>query len=404
MLGDSSTWIERALVVLVAASPCALAIAVPVTVISAIGSASRLGVIIKSGEAFERFGTIKQVAFDKTGTLTRNHPRVVAVETIDDVAEQDVLSVAAALELSSAHPLATAVTEAAELTLDAVDVTEHPGRGISGTVGSSTARVGNPRWVHPGPLADQGATMADAGMSIIVVERDHRPIGLIGVRDELRAEAADAVRALQRLGIELVMLTGDNTRTARALAAEAGISTVHAEQLPQDKAAMIARMTGRAPTAMVGDGINDAPALAGASVGIAMGATGSAAAIESADIAFTGHDLRSIPAAIAHARRGRQIMTGNIALALGIIVVLFPLALFGVLGLAGVVLVHELAEVVVIGNGIRAARVRRADATATTLTAGEVVHSSDTGGTNGEDCCENHDPVVAHTRSEGAAR
>lgn len=187
-------------------------------------------------------------------------------------------------------------------------------------------------------------------------EVDGEAAGLIGVRDELRPEAAEMVRMLHDQGIGTVTLTGDDARTARALAAEAGIDEVRAEQLPADKASAITELATARPTAMVGDGINDAPALATATVGIAMGATGSAAAVESADIAFTGHDLRLIPAALTHARRGRRIMTANIALALAIIVVLFPLALFGVLGLAGVVLVHEAAEVVVILNGVRAAR------------------------------------------------
>ena len=404
MLGDSSIWIERALVVLVAASPCALAIAVPVTVISAIGSASRLGVVIKSGEAFERFGTIRQVAFDKTGTLTRNQPRVVAVETVDDTSAQDVLAVAAALERFSTHPLATAIIAAAEAPLDAHDVTEHPGHGISGNVDGAALRVGNARWIDLGPLAQHGAAMAGAGMSVIVVESDGRPVGAVGVRDELRPEAAQAVRALRQAGIEPVMLTGDNTRTAQAIAAEAGITTVHAEQLPQDKARVIDQMTRTAPTAMVGDGINDAPALAGASVGIAMGATGSAAAIESADIAFTGHDLRSIPDAIAHARRGRAIMTGNIALALAIIIVLFPLALFGVLGLAGVVLVHELAEVVVIGNGIRAARVRRSPRMTASSPPGGVAPAAETDTGQGDDCCDHHDPALSIDSRHEATR
>lgn len=152
------------------------------------------------------------------------------------------------------------------------------------------------------------------------------------------------------------MLTGDSERAARALAAQAGITHVRAEQLPKDKADAIAALVAEGPVAMVGDGINDAPALATATTGIAMGVKGSAAAVESADIAFTGNDLRLIPAAIAHARRGRRIMTANIGLALAIIIVLFPLALFGVLGLAGVVLVHEIAELVVIVNGVRATR------------------------------------------------
>jgi len=356
LTGDPVTWVERALVVLVAASPCALAIAVPVTVISSIGSASKLGVVIKSGAAFEQLGTIRTVALDKTGTLTRNEPRVVDVATAVGRSREDVLAVAAALESASAHPLAAAVIAAAHTQVDADDVQEIPGHGITGIVHGRVMRVGSPRWITPGELENSAHEMASDGMSVVMVEEDGKVIGALGIRDELRPEAAETVAALQAQGIRTVMLTGDNSLTARAIAAEAGIDEVHAEQLPADKAAHIRRLSEQTPTAMIGDGINDAPALASATVGIAMGATGTAAAVESADVAFTGTDLRQIPAALAHARRGRRIMTGNIALALAIIVVLFPLALFGVLGLAAVVLVHEVAEVVVIANGMRAAR------------------------------------------------
>jgi cation-transporting ATPase G len=208
-------------------------------------------------------------------------------------------------------------------------------------------------------------------MSVVMVEEDSQVIGAIGIRDELRPEAAETVAALHAQGIRTIMLTGDNELTARAIAAEAGIDEVHAEQLPADKAAHVRRLAEQSPTAMIGDGINDAPALASATVGIAMGVTGTAAAVESADVAFTGTDLRLLPAAFAHARRGRRIMTGNIALALAIIVVLFPLALFGVLGLAAVVLVHEAAEVVVIANGMRAARTGPATARRISSAAGQ---------------------------------
>ncbi|MFE4727376.1 heavy metal translocating P-type ATPase [Microbacterium sp. NPDC056736] len=356
LVGDPSTWLERALVVLVAASPCALAIAVPVTVISAIGSASKFGVVIKSGEAFERFGTIRTVALDKTGTLTRNEPTVVDVRTIPGVSRDDVLSWAAALEASSSHPLAGAIVAAAPTVLRANDVVERAGHGITGTVGASLIRVGNDRAVDPADLHIAAEAMAAQGMTIVVVEANGVACGVIGVRDQLRPEAPETVRMLAAQGIDTVMLTGDNARTAQAIAHEAGIADVRAEQLPADKATAIESLVAHRPTAMVGDGINDAPALATATVGIAMGVRGSAAAVESADIAFTGHDLRLLPGAIAHARRGRRIMTVNIGLALAIIVVLFPLALFGVLGLAGVVLVHEVAEVIVILNGVRAAR------------------------------------------------
>ncbi|WP_439647849.1 heavy metal translocating P-type ATPase [Corynebacterium kalidii] len=360
MLGDPATWIERALVVLVAASPCALAIAVPVTVISAIGSASKFGVVIKSGEAFEQFGTIRTVALDKTGTLTRNEPRVVDVRTADGWDDDEVIALAAALETDSTHPLAAAITTAAAArpghVISARNVVEDAGHGISGRVGQTAVRVGNTRWLDPGRLEVEAGSMAENGMTAVVVEAEDQIVGVIGIRDELRAETAETIRKLHSQGIDTVMLTGDNERTARALADQAGITDVRAEQLPRDKANAVESLTVQGPTVMVGDGINDAPALATATVGIAMGAKGSAAAIESADIAFTGHDLRLIPGALAHARRGRRIMTANIVLALAIIVVLFPLALFGVLGLAGVVLVHEVAEIVVILNGVRASR------------------------------------------------
>lgn len=355
IVGDPTTWIERALVVLVAASPCALAIAVPVTVISAIGSASKYGVVIKSGQAFEQLGTIRTVALDKTGTLTQGEPQVVEVASYS-YTEHEVLDFAAALEASSTHPLAAAIVAAAPNAKPGQDVEEEAGHGITGVVDGRRIRVGNTRWLDPGEHRATAEQLAKRGMTVVVVEADGQLAGLIGIRDELRAESAETIRMMRDLGITTIMLTGDNERTARALAAEAGIQDVRAEQLPADKASAIGALVAASPTAMVGDGINDAPALATATVGIAMGVKGSAAAIESADVAFTGHDLRFIPQALAHARRGRRIMTWNIGLALAIIVVLFPLALFGVLGLAGVVLVHELAEVLVILNGIRAAR------------------------------------------------
>ncbi|WP_454951000.1 heavy metal translocating P-type ATPase [Corynebacterium matruchotii] len=368
LVGDPATWTQRALVVLVAASPCAMAIAVPVTVISAVGAASKLGVVIKSGVAFEQLGTIQTVAFDKTGTLTENNPRVVATHFVVD----DALPMAAAVESASSHPLSRAIVAAAaepgtnntDAALTAHEVQEQPGQGLIGVVEGKRIRVGSPRWIPTdgaGELADRVAEMSQAGMSVVVVEVDGTPAGVLGIRDELRPEAAAAVQALADQGMRSVMLTGDQEVTAQAIAARAGIPSdrVWAGQLPADKARVVAELVDKSPTAMIGDGINDAPALAAATVGIAMGVTGSDAAIESADVAFTGSDVRLIPVALAHARRGRRIMTGNIGLALAIIVVLFPLALFGVLGLAAVVLVHEVAEVIVIGNGLRAGRMPR---------------------------------------------
>ena len=364
LLGDPGVWIGRALVVLVAASPCALAISVPITVVSGIGAASRFGVVIKSGAAFERLGGIRHVALDKTGTLTLNRPTVTEVLTTGDAGGEDVLAWAAALESHSTHPLAAAITAAAPHVPAARDVTEVAGRGITGLVRAASVAVGSPRWLDPGPLAERVEDLERRGMTVVVVHRDGQPAGAIGVRDELRPETAQVISALTARGLGVTMLTGDNTRTARALAAEAGVTDVRAELRPEDKAQAVTglRDAGRGPVAMIGDGINDAPALASADVGIAMGAKGSDAAVESADVAFTGDDLRLIPRAVEHARRGRRIINQNIVLSLAIIVLLLPLAITGVFGLAAVVLVHEVAEVFVILNGLRAARTGRRQA------------------------------------------
>lgn len=363
LFGDPETWITRALVVLVAASPCAMAIAVPVTVVSAIGAASKFGVIIKSGAAFERLGSLRRIAVDKTGTLTRNQPAVTQVHAVDGVSQDAVLNVAAALEQHSTHPLARAISSVVSPIPEATEVAEEPGHGITGVLNGEPVAVGSPRWITPGTLTPAVESMEASGQTCVMVTCAGQVIGVIGVRDELRPEAPEAVRHLRDQGIDVLMLTGDNARTAHALAAIAGIDTVHAELRPEDKAREVAASVQQVPTGMIGDGINDAPALATATVGIAMGATGADAAIESADVAFTGHDLRLIPQALSHARRGRTIMNQNIILSLAIIIVLLPLAITGVLGLAAVVLVHEVAEVVVIANGLRAARTHRAQLT-----------------------------------------
>lgn len=359
LLGDPETWITRALVVLVAASPCALAISVPLTVVAAIGAASQFGVVIKSGAAFERLGGIRHLAVDKTGTLTRNQPEVTGVVPADGFDRPQVLSFAAAVEQQSTHPLAAAIAAAGPEAPTASDISEEAGHGIGGTVEGRRVLVGSPRWIDAGPLKADVERMESEGQTCVLVTVDDALAGAIGVRDELRPEVPEAVQALHANDVEVSMLTGDNTRTARALAGIAGIDDVRAELRPEDKASIVAEFSSKTPTAMIGDGINDAPALAGATVGIAMGATGSDAAIESADVAFTGHDLRLIPKALQHARRGSRIINQNIVLSLAIIIVLMPLAISGVLGLAAVVLVHEVAEVIVILNGLRAAQAKR---------------------------------------------
>ena len=357
-VGEPAIWIERALVVLVAASPCALAISVPVTVVAAVGAASRLGVLVKGGAALEALGRVRTVALDKTGTLTCNRPAVVDVVAVAGVSRERVLAVAAALEARSEHPLAQAILAAVDDVTPATDVEAVTGAGIVGSVGGRRARLGRPGWLGAGPLAAEVGRLQKSGATAVLVEDAGRVIGAVAVRDELRPEAREVVALLRRDGYRVAMLTGDNAATANALAAAAGIADVHAELRPEDKARLVGRLRAQRFTAMVGDGVNDAPALATADLGIAMAAMGTDVAIETADVALMGEDLRHLPQALAHGRRARRIMLQNVGLSLAIVAGLMPLALLGVLGLAAVVLVHEVAEVVVIANGVRAGRAK----------------------------------------------
>jgi cation-transporting ATPase G len=356
--GDPGGWINRALVVLVAASPCAFAIAVPVTVVSAIGAATKAGVLIKGGAALEALAGVRIVALDKTGTLTRNDPQVIATLTVDGVAPEQVLALAAGLEARSDHPLAAAILAAAPHPPAAADgVVAIAGSGLRGHIDGDPVRLGRPGFVDAGALVPDVRRLQHAGATVVLVEHDGETIGAIAVRDELRPEAAEAVQLLRAIGTrDIAMLTGDNAATAHALADQAAITTVRAGLMPEDKLTAVEDLQRARPVAMVGDGINDAPALATAHVGIAMGAVGSDVAIEAADVALMGTDLRALPDTLRHARRAGRIMRQNLALSALILVSLVPLAATGILGLATVVAIHELAEVVVIANGVRAAR------------------------------------------------
>lgn len=356
LFGDTGLWINRALVVLVAASPCAFAIAVPVTVFAAIGAATNAGIVIKGGAALEALASVRVVALDKTGTLTRNRPSVIDVAVADGHTRDEVLGLAAALEAHSDHPLASAILAAASTPLDAADVQTIAGQGITGTVAGQHVRVGKPGFVEPGVLAAETDRFQADGGTVVVVESNGSVVGAIDVRDETRAETPDVIDALRRLGLKVAMLTGDNAGTAKAIGAAAGIDEIHAGLLPNDKAAIIEQLKENGRVVMVGDGINDAPALAVADVGIAMGWGGTDVAIEAADVAIMGDDLTHLPDLISHARRTRTIMFQNLALSGLLIATLIPIAAFGVLGLGAVVAVHELAEIVVIGNGLRARR------------------------------------------------
>jgi len=284
------------------------------------------------------------------------------------------MRVAASVEARSEHPLARAIVDAADGEIgDATDVTAVVGDGVTGVVDGKQVRLGRPGFIEPGPLSEDVARAQASGATVVLVELADDLLGMIAVRDELRAEAPVAAASLRGLGLDLVMLSGDNHLTATALAEQAGIRRVHAELRPEDKADLVQQLQRQGAVAMVGDGINDAPALATADVGIAMGAMGADVAIETADVALMGGDLRHLQRAVEHARRSVRIMYQNLVLSAAILVVLVPLAAFGVLGLAAVVAAHEIAEVLVIANGVRAARLPRIDSPQLTPRARQTV-------------------------------
>lgn len=398
LIGDPAEWTLRALVVLVAAAPCAFALSVPVTVVAAIGAATRSGVLVKGGRALEALAAVRIVALDKTGTLTANRPQVVRVLSANGVGPDEILGVAAALEAASEHPLAAAILSAAPRRMPAQGVEAVPGSGLVGILDGEPVRLGRPGFVPVRGLAAPVQQMQRAGATVVLVERGGTTLGAIAVRDELRPEAAEAVAGLHRLGIATVMLTGDNRATAEALGSLVGVGEVQADLRPLAKAAALERLRDIAPTAMVGDGINDAPALATATVGIAMGAMGTDVAIETADVALMGDDLGHLRDTLAHARRAGRIMRQNLLLSGSILAVLVPLAGTGVLGLAAVVAIHELAEVVVIANGVRAGR-RNAftSRTESALESPAPAQGSDVSECR-DDCCAQSTPISLESR------
>jgi len=358
----------RAMTLLVVASPCALVISTPAAFLSAIAAGARRGLLVKGGMALERLAAVRVVAMDKTGTLTENRVAVQAVHALDGTGPDAVLSLAAAVEARSEHPIARAIVEAARergLPIpEAQDVEARPGLGVTGVVGGCRVQVGSPRWFEeqgislPSVLRARLAEAHAAGRTAILVY-DGGWRGLIEVADRIRPEAAEAVQALRRLGIEVVMLTGDHEAVARAVAQAVGISRFEAGLLPEEKLERIrslARSLG--PVAMIGDGMNDAPALAAASVGIAMGKMGSDVAVETADVVLLQEDLRRVAEAIALARAAMRTVWQNLAFATGVIVLLVALT-FGLgIPLPLAVVGHEGSTLLVVLNGLRLLRWR----------------------------------------------
>jgi Cd2+/Zn2+-exporting ATPase len=377
ILGASwSTWITRATVVVVSAAPCALVISIPITTVASLGTAARQGVLIKGGIYVEELARIKVIAMDKTGTLTLGEPEVTDVLSLheEESEESRLLALAAGVESRSEHPLAQAVLRAAESRSisvpDVRDFRSLPGAGATGHVDGREILVGNPELFSvsveaEGTLEREIDRLQREGKTVVLVgdhteaERsDSNILGLIAIRDRIRPNAKEAITALHDKEIEnVVMLTGDNNRTAQAIARELGIDEVYADLKPEDK---VERVRELAQTydhvGMVGDGVNDAPALAEASVGIAMGAAGTDVALETADVALMGDDLETLAYALELARRNQTIVKQNLVLSAFVIVGFAIGGLAGIFSLPAAVVGHELSEFVVIGNGLRMLR------------------------------------------------
>jgi Cd2+/Zn2+-exporting ATPase len=359
-----SYWATRAVVLLVAAAPCALVISTPIAIAAGIGKAGRNGVLIKGGIPLENLGKIQLVAFDKTGTLTRGKPVVTDVIPLNGDASA-VLRLAYSVERYSEHPLARAIRSKAEaigLTPQEVsDFSAMPGYGASARVGDETIYVGKEglfrKLGHEIQSWPQLTTLRNQGKTVILIGTETRIDGIIAVRDEIRPEARPVIEELHHLGIKVAMLTGDNEITARAIAAELGIDEVRANLKPEDKVTAIRELTlQHGAVAMVGDGINDAPALAQATVGIAMGTAGTDAAIEAADVALMADDLTKVPFALQLGKYARRISGQNIAFSLLILALLIPSALAGIMNVTLAVLFHEASELLAVANGLRVAR------------------------------------------------
>ena len=364
-------WFLRALVLLVIACPCALVISTPVAIAAALSSATSNGVLIKGGAFLEALGKVRTIAFDKTGTLTRGMPAVTEVVPFGGESEAEVLRYAAALERRSEHPLARAIRRAAETTglsgqlPEATDLEIAAGRGISGTVLGHAISVGSPAFLGDESV-DIASTRSDirrlsaSGHTPIMLARDGQLIGLIATADEVREEARPTLQALEQSGVQhRVMLTGDRDGTAAAVASDMAISDFHAELLPEDKVAIIrdlARSDG--PVAMVGDGINDAPALAAADIGIAMGVAGTDTALETADVALMGDDLRRLPEVVALGRRTMRTVRLNVTFSFTTKAVFIVLAVAGLSTLWMAVLADVGASVAVTVFGLRLVRHR----------------------------------------------
>lgn len=356
----------RAMAVLVAVSPCALAIATPSAVLSAVARAARGGVLVKGGGPLEELGSLTAIAFDKTGTLTEGQPRITDVMVADGIDEKELLAVAVAVEGLSHHPLARAIAEDGRRRLaqmeipTATDLESLPGKGITARIGNDVvliakAEVFGREGVPPLSSAMDEAirTLREGGRTTVIVRRGQQDLGAIGLMDTPRNSAKHVLEQLRTLGIRrMVMISGDNQKVADVVAKEVGLDEAIGDLLPEDKVGMIQKLRMEGKVAMVGDGVNDAPAMANATVGIAMGAAGSDVALETADIALMADDLAHLPFAVGLSRRTRSVIRQNVFISLGVVAILVPATILG-LGIGPAVIAHEGSTLVVVFNALR---------------------------------------------------
>ena len=367
MGADFQPWLYKALVLLVIACPCALVISTPVTIVSGLAAAARHGILIKGGVYLEQGRKLRALALDKTGTITFGKPVVTDVATLDSSADQAaLLQLAISLAARSDHPVSRAIAAQESATaLEVSDFEALAGRGVRGRVNGELYHLGNHRLVHElGMCSPELEARLQAfekqGKTTTLLCRGARPELLVAVADTVRPSSREAVADLQRLGVNVVMLTGDNTHTAQAIAAQTGIADARGDQLPDDKLRAIEELGARHGKndiiGMVGDGINDAPALARAQIGFAMGAAGTDTALETADVALMDDDLRKIPDFIRLSRTAHRVLAQNIAVALGIKAVFMALALAGMSSLWMAVFADMGASLIVVFNGLRLVR------------------------------------------------
>lgn len=356
-------WTYKALVMLVIACPCALVISTPVTVVSGLAAAARRGILVKGGLYLEQGRLLRAVALDKTGTLTHGRPALTDTVPLGSLSQDEVLRIAASLDALSEHPVATAIVSAyGERPHASVQRFEAlAGRGVKGDIDGQTYYIGNHRLANELGVASEEVRKLLEQLEVqaktaVVLSSDKQALAVLAVADTIRDSSKQAVAALQRLGVEPVMLTGDNHKTAQAVAAQVGIKDARGDLLPHDKLAAIEELAARAPVGMVGDGVNDAPALAKSNIGFAMGAAGTDIAIETADVALMKDDLRKLPEFIALSRRVGGVLKANIAFAIGTKAVFMVLAFTGHASLWLAILADMGASLAVVFNGLRLLR------------------------------------------------